>query len=103
MWELSTIFILPPLPRRESRVKTLAVADGDLTTFRLLLGLWQKHLPGRLQKLRIKAKVSERDEYVNFSERIERIERAELLCFGPSLNTLEQKDAPDQTRHLVQF
>ena len=46
--------------------------------------VWQKHLPGRLQKLRIKAKVSERDEYVNFSERIE---RAELLCFGPSLTT----------------
>ena len=66
--------------------------------------VWQKHLPGRLQKLRIKAKVSERDEYVNFSERIERIERAELLCFGPSLNKpLEQKDAQDQTRHLVQF
>ena len=63
--------------------------------------VWQKHLPGRLQKLRIKAKVSERDEYVNFSERIE---RAELLCFGPSLNKpLEQKDAQDQTRHLVQF
>ena len=42
---LSTIFILPPLPRRESHVKTLAAADGDLTTFRLLLGLCVAEAP----------------------------------------------------------
>ena len=45
VWELSTIFILPPLPRRESHVKTLAAADGDLTTFRLLLGLCVAEAP----------------------------------------------------------